>query len=52
MAYRSYGSTHPKVTSPYPRDTYRLTDGINGNEFSQILKVVSKSPFFEEANKG
>jgi hypothetical protein len=59
MTCRGHGSTHPKVTSPCPRDTCPwpaseklapFTDWINGIT-CQILKVVSKSTFFSEANK-
>jgi hypothetical protein len=49
--YRGCRSAYPKVTSPGPKDTCSFTDGINGNRFSQILKIVSKSSFLGEANK-
>jgi hypothetical protein len=59
MVCRGHRSTHPWVTVPSPRDTCPgstskwlepFTYRINGI-ICQILKIVSKSPFFREANK-
>jgi hypothetical protein len=42
----------PKYTCPEPTSKWLalFTDGINGIIY-QILKIVSKSPFFGKANK-
>jgi hypothetical protein len=58
-ALRGHGNTHPEVTFSWPGDTClgpsskQLAPFIDGASTVSywILKTVSKSPFFMEANK-